>query len=77
MSQYTLEMKFEIYDDNEGCSIQIRQWPDAPDSLIEVHTTHNKPSQEYYGKQSLVLSHGQIDLLIDSLTKIKKHQNGE
>jgi hypothetical protein len=77
MIQYSLEMKFEIYDNNEGCSIQIRQWPDGADSLVEILTTHNKQSQEFYGKQSLVLSHTQIDHLIESLTKIKQHQNGE
>lgn len=73
---YTLEMKFEIFDDNEGVSIQIRQWPDGPDELIEIHTNHTKQSQEFYGKQSIVLSHRQVDLLIESLQKIKDHQNG-
>ena len=76
MGNHSLEMKLEIYDDNEGVSIQIRQWPDFPGGLIEIHTTHNKESQEYYGKQSIVLSHAQIDLLIESLQKIKEHQNG-
>ena len=76
MSNYSLEMKLEIYDDNEGVSIQIRQWPESPVNLIEIHTTHNKQSQDYYGKQSLTLSHKQVDLLIESLQKIKNHQNG-
>ena len=73
---YSLEMKFEIFDDNEGVSIQIRQYPDLPDQLIEIHTTHNKKSQEFYGKQSLVLSQQQVNYLIESLEKIKSHQNG-
>jgi hypothetical protein len=76
MSNYSLEMKLEIFDDNEGVSIQIRQWPEVPNNLIEIHTTHNKQSQEYYGKQSLVLTHNQVDLLIKSLQKLKSHQNG-
>lgn len=76
MSNYSLEMKLDIYDDNEGVSIQVRQWPEFPIDLIEIHTTHNKDSEKYYGKNSLVLSHAQVDLLIESLQKIKDHQNG-
>lgn len=76
MTNHTLEMKLEIFDDNEGVSIQIRQWPEFTFDLIEIHTTHNKQSQEFYGKQSIVLSHKQVDLLIESLQRIKEHQNG-
>jgi hypothetical protein len=71
---YSLEMKLEIVDDNEGVSIQVRQWPDFPDDLIEIHTNHCSEAVKYYGKQSLVLPHKQCDLLIEALQKIKENQ---
>lgn len=71
---YSLEMKMLVYDDNEGTSIEIRQWPDAPDNLIEIHTNHHKESKEFYGSQSLVLSHDQIEALIQALHAVKAHQ---
>lgn len=77
MSQYSMEMKIEIFDDAEGVSIQVRQWPDMPDDLIEIHTSHNKKSEDYYGKQSITLCHDQVRMLIEALNKIMHHQKGD
>jgi len=71
---YSLEMKIEISSNSEGVSIELRQYPEWPDDLIEIHTKHCKESQEFYGDLSLVLSHQQCDLLIEALQKIKENQ---
>lgn len=71
---HSLEIKMEVFDDENDVSIQVRQFPDYPEKFIEIHTSHNNFSEEHYGKQSIVLNHEQVDLLIEALSRVKKHQ---
>lgn len=74
MKQYSLEMKLEVYNESESVSIQVRQDPDFPETLVGIYTGHDKRSEDFYGKMNLVLDHDQVAVLIEALTKIVNHQ---
>lgn len=73
---YEIESVHKVYDNSNGCFIEIRIDPDHPE-LLKLQTT-NKESKEYYGNIDLVMTFEQakklakaIELQLESMGKLK------
>lgn len=53
---FTTEKIVRVYDDNEGVYLQVHQSPDCPGTALEISTAGDKASEQWYGKQRLMLS---------------------
>jgi hypothetical protein len=68
MDKFSMDHIYRVYDENEGVCVEVRPYPDAPQSSLELCTVDGK-SQEWYGKVSLVLFPTQAKLLAKALLK--------
>lgn len=65
---FSMESTYNVYDDHNGVRMQVRSFPDAPDSAMELHTG-GAESEQFYGKNSLVLDAPQARLLAQALIR--------
>lgn len=64
---YSMEIERKVYDDTEGVSVCVRPSPNNPDQCIEITTSHNASSMEYYGEIRLDIPKEQARLLGQAL----------
>lgn len=70
---FVIEKILRVYDDSEGCYLEIRQNPDYPEAGIEIHTNGVKENEDWYGKVSIpVNSKEQAQILAKALLEMSE-----
>jgi hypothetical protein len=63
----TVDVFRRIYDSyGDGCSLELRPWPDSPETALELHT-HDEESKKYYGDLRLTMNLDFAEALANAL----------